>query len=112
MDWSPSLHVRFRQDIVGVVGGDGEDRDAVLGQKRGDSEEDPHQGEVQNALNTEGLPSIVPSDHIGGHIGGGADQREFLVCFAGEAKFCRPIYLRVIRHLTHGELLLQHFDLQ
>lgn len=33
----------FCQNIVGVVGGDGEDRNAVLGQKRGDFGEDPHQ---------------------------------------------------------------------
>ncbi len=103
--------LRFRQNIVGVVGGDGEDWDAILRQKRGDFGEDPHQREVQNVLNTEGLPTVVPSDYIGGHIGGGADQREFLVRFAGEAEFCRPIHLRVVRYLTHGEILLECFDL-
>ena len=35
--------LRFRQDIVGVVGGDGEDGDAVLGQKRDDFGEDSPQ---------------------------------------------------------------------
>ena len=33
----------FRQNIVGVVGGNGEDGDTIFRQKRGDFGEDPHQ---------------------------------------------------------------------
>ena len=72
------------KEIVGVVGGEGEEADVDIGEGGGESGEDAGQGEVEGALYLERTPA--------GFMGGGgdrdgalADEGEFFVT-TGDAK--------------------------
>ena len=61
------------EEVVGVVGGDGEDADAGSGQRRGQGRDDANVGgEVEGAFDPQAAPVAV-GDHSGGISGIGGD---------------------------------------
>lgn len=74
----------FDEDVVGVVGGYGEDADLMLGEDRRDLGEDPDQRKVQYADDAKGAPSVLAVE--GGSRGGGgfADEGQLFVGLADE----------------------------
>ena len=102
--------VGLGEDIVCVEGGNHEDADPVLCKDGGDLCKDPDQGEVQHALNPEGLPTVTSLEKLGGNEPGRADQGFLLIGRSGEDKRFTDVNLSVILQLADGKLLVDNLD--
>ena len=97
----------FHQNVVGVIGRDGKNRDAVLCQDLRDAGQYPDEREVQHPLDAEALLPVVALNNVRRDIAGGAYQGVLFIRLADEAVLCAKVYQRVVLHLAYREILIE-----
>lgn len=85
--------VGFGEDIVRVERGNHEDANPVLRKDGGDLRNDTDQGEIQDPLDPEGLPTVRPFNHIRRNESGRVDKGTLLIGRTGEDKRQVDVYL-------------------
>ena len=107
---SPGSVLFLDKDIIGVVGGDGEDANAVLGQQGGDLGEDADEGKVQHPFYAKGPSAVVPLHSVRRDPAGGADQGIFLVGLGGKGERALDVGGGKFRHFADGKGHVQHLN--
>ena len=100
----------LHQDVVGVVGGDGEDADPVLRQDPGDRGQDADEGEVQDAFYAEAPPAVLPLGGLRRRVLRPADEGDLLVGSPDEVEVTGEVQSLGARDFADGQRIRQGFQ--
>ena len=99
----------LNQDIIRIVGGYGENANVIFGQNSGQFGQNAHQGKIQDSLDAESLPAIIPGFRCCRYIFSQTDQGQFLVRFPHKIKITGQRQLLGRSHLADRQVVGQGF---
>ncbi len=91
-----SKMLSFRQDVVGLIGGEGKYPNVVFRQKRGDAGQNADEGKIQYPLYAKRPPAVLLAQGVLGHLVCEAYQRDLLIRLAHKAKLALKIHYVIL----------------